>query len=106
MLEHTHRALNLIPGVEVLPIESGCCGMAGSFGYEAEHYGISMKMAEQLLPAVRAADVGAAIVADGIKRPLSSLFGTARDPDTEYYIQRPSIAGSIPTSGHIASRIY
>ena len=45
--------LRLIPGVEVELVESGCCGMAGSFGYEAEHYETSMKMAElDLLPRV------------------------------------------------------
>ena len=38
--------LRLIPGAEVETIESLCCGMAGSFGYEAEHYDVSMQMAE------------------------------------------------------------
>ena len=59
-------ALALVPGLEPEPVESSCCGMAGSFGYEAEHYEISMTMAEaSLLPAVRAAGEGALIVADG-----------------------------------------
>jgi Fe-S oxidoreductase len=58
--------LGLIPSLKVQPIESSCCGMAGSFGYEAEHYEVSMKMAElSLLPAVRAADKDTIIVADG-----------------------------------------
>ena len=60
------RALKLIPQLEVQTIESSCCGMAGSFGYEAEHYDVSMQMAEaNLLPAVRAADAQTLIVADG-----------------------------------------
>ncbi len=60
------RALKLIPELKVKTIDSSCCGMAGSFGYEAEHYEISMKMAEaDLLPAVRKAAPGALIVADG-----------------------------------------
>jgi Fe-S oxidoreductase len=47
-------------------VESSCCGMAGSFGYEAAHYDVSMRMAElSLLPAVRGADPGTLIVADG-----------------------------------------
>ena len=47
-------------------IDSSCCGMAGSFGYEADHYDISMAMAElDLLPAIRAADDQTLIVADG-----------------------------------------
>ncbi|NEX63088.1 FAD-binding and (Fe-S)-binding domain-containing protein [Noviherbaspirillum galbum] len=58
--------LGLIPGLQVKLIESSCCGMAGSFGYEAKHYDVSMKMAEQsLLPAVREAGTNALIVADG-----------------------------------------
>src|SRR5437660_5349340 len=48
------RVLKLIPELRIEAVESGCCGMAGSFGYEAEHYAVSMKMAElSLLPAVR-----------------------------------------------------
>ncbi len=51
--------LKLIPGLQVEVIESSCCGMAGSFGYEAAHYDVSMKMAElSLLPAVRAGGRG------------------------------------------------
>ena len=58
--------LNLIPDLEVETIESSCCGMAGAFGYEANHYDVSMKMAElNLLPAVREADSETIIVADG-----------------------------------------
>jgi FAD/FMN-containing dehydrogenase/Fe-S oxidoreductase len=57
--------LKLIPGVEPELIESSCCGMAGSFGYEADHYDVSMQMAElSLLPAVRKYP-GAIVVADG-----------------------------------------
>jgi len=60
------RALRLIPELKLSVIESSCCGMAGSFGYEAEHYDVSMKMAElSLLPAVRKASADALIVADG-----------------------------------------
>jgi FAD/FMN-containing dehydrogenase/Fe-S oxidoreductase len=58
--------LKLIPGLQVEVIESSCCGMAGSFGYEAAHYDVSMKMAElSLLPAVREASDDTVIVADG-----------------------------------------
>jgi Fe-S oxidoreductase len=47
-------------------IESSCCGMAGAFGYEADHYETSMKMAElSLLPKVRAAGDDTLLVADG-----------------------------------------
>ncbi|MYE58845.1 MAG: FAD-binding protein [Alphaproteobacteria bacterium] len=59
-------ALSLVPGLEAALVESSCCGMAGSFGYEAEHYEVSMKMAEAaLLPAVRAGGPDTLIAADG-----------------------------------------
>jgi len=57
--------LGWIPQLDVSVVESSCCGMAGSFGYEAEHYEASKAMAElSLLPAVRRAQ-DAVIVADG-----------------------------------------
>jgi Fe-S oxidoreductase len=57
--------LRLIPGARPEMIDSSCCGMAGSFGYEAAHFEISMQMAEaDLLPAVRKG-AAAIIVADG-----------------------------------------
>ncbi|MDB5856354.1 MAG: FAD-binding oxidoreductase [Ramlibacter sp.] len=59
------EVLKLIPGVQPQLIESSCCGMAGSFGYEAGHHAVSMQMAElSLLPAVRAVP-DAIVVADG-----------------------------------------
>jgi FAD/FMN-containing dehydrogenase/Fe-S oxidoreductase len=59
-------ALQLVPGLSVKPIESSCCGMAGAFGYQKDHYEVSMRMAERsLLPAVRGAPADALIVADG-----------------------------------------
>ncbi len=60
------KVLAMIPGLKVETVESSCCGMAGSFGYEAEHFDVSMKMAElSLLPAVRKAKPETPIVADG-----------------------------------------
>jgi len=65
-LPAVQKVLRLIPGLDVETVESSCCGMAGSFGYEAANYAISMKMAEAaLLPRVRAADAETLIVADG-----------------------------------------
>ncbi|MFA7664951.1 MAG: FAD-linked oxidase C-terminal domain-containing protein [Burkholderiaceae bacterium] len=58
--------LGLIPELTVQTVESSCCGMAGAFGFEAEHYEVSMKMGElSLLPAVREAGDGVLVVADG-----------------------------------------
>ena len=66
LMPQVAEALALIPELAVKTIESGCCGMAGAFGYEASHFDVSMRMAElDLLPAVRQAPPDALIVADG-----------------------------------------
>ena len=60
------RVVRMIPGLEIETVASSCCGMAGAFGYEAEHFDASMKMGElSLLPRVRAASPDALILADG-----------------------------------------
>ncbi len=54
------------PGANVTEISSGCCGMAGSFGYEKEHYEISEAIGEQsLFPTVRALESSATLIASG-----------------------------------------
>ena len=74
------KALGLVPELEVETIESSCCGMAGAFGYEAEHYEASIAMAERdLLPAVRRADEGSVIVADGTSCRHQIKDGAGRD---------------------------
>jgi len=61
----TAAALRLVPGLAVDVLDTGCCGMAGSFGFEKEHYDLSVRVAElSLLPALRA-DTGATVVAPG-----------------------------------------
>jgi Fe-S oxidoreductase len=66
VMHDVNDVLNMIPELEVETIQSGCCGMAGAFGYEAKHAGISREMAElSLLPAVRGAGENTVIVADG-----------------------------------------
>jgi Fe-S oxidoreductase len=62
----SEHALLKRTGLELNVLESGCCGMAGSFGFERNHYDISMKIAERgLLPAVRAAQADDLVIADG-----------------------------------------
>jgi len=74
------KALRLIPGLSLSTIESSCCGMAGSFGYEAEHYAVSMKMAEaSLLPVVRQAPADALVVADGTSCRAQIAHGAGRE---------------------------
>jgi len=65
-MSSVEQLLRQIPDLDVDIIDSSCCGMAGAFGYEAEHYETSIKMAElNLLPAVRDADEDCLIIADG-----------------------------------------
>jgi Fe-S oxidoreductase len=74
------RILGMIPGLKVQTIESSCCGMAGSFGYEAEHFETSMKMAElSLLPAIRKAGADDLVVADGTSCRHQIHDGSGRD---------------------------
>ncbi|MCY4645639.1 MAG: FAD-binding protein [Gammaproteobacteria bacterium] len=80
VFDATPRVINWIPGLEPNVIKSGCCGMAGSFGYEAEHYELSMKMAElDLLPAVRAAAEDALVIADGTSCRSQIAHGSGRE---------------------------
>jgi Fe-S oxidoreductase/FAD/FMN-containing dehydrogenase len=65
-------------GFEVEEVDSGCCGMAGSFGFEKEHYDLSVTIANRrLVPAVRAAEEGVTIVASGIscRQQIEHLTG-------------------------------
>ena len=75
-----NKTLALVPELEVEVIDSSCCGMAGSFGYESEHYRYSMDMAElNLLPAVRAADADCLIVANGVSCRGQISHGASRE---------------------------
>jgi Fe-S oxidoreductase len=74
----TERALSLASGADVRVVDSGCCGMAGLFGYEAGHYEVSMKMGERrLFPAVRGSG-GRVVVAPGTSCREQILDGTGR----------------------------
>ncbi len=72
----SEAALASIPGAKVTPVDSGCCGMAGSFGYE--HYDVSMSIAERvLLPAIRQAN-DSTIAAPGFSCRHQIHHGTGR----------------------------
>src|SRR5215211_5144057 len=74
----TEEALALAPGSDVRVVDSGCCGMAGLFGYEEGHYEVSMKMGERrLFPAVRGAEERV-VVAPGTSCREQILGGTGR----------------------------
>jgi Fe-S oxidoreductase len=73
------EVLKLIPGAQPRLIESSCCGMAGSFGYEAKHHAVSLQMAEaSLLPAIRNAP-DAVVVADGTSCRHQIADGAGRE---------------------------
>ena len=72
------KVLSWIPGFSYEVVETSCCGMAGSFGLEAEHYDASMRMAElALLPAVRAA-ADAPLIANGFSCRHQIAHGAGR----------------------------
>ena len=74
------RVLRLVPGLTVRTIESSCCGMAGSFGYEAKHHAVSMRMGElSLLPRIRDSAADTLIVADGTSCRHQIRDGAARE---------------------------
>lgn len=64
--KHIHRSLAIVQGYRVHQIPSGCCGMAGSFGYEKEHYDVSMKIGGLVLfPAVKKIGDSGIVAASG-----------------------------------------
>ena len=68
-----------LAGCEVEEVDSGCCGMAGAFGYESEHYDVSLAMGERrLLPAVREAAEETTIVAAGVSCRQQIKHATGR----------------------------
>jgi FAD/FMN-containing dehydrogenase/Fe-S oxidoreductase len=75
----TVAMLSRIPGAHVVEVDAGCCGMAGSFGFEAEHYDLSMQIgAMRLFPAVNAEPVDTLITATGVSCRQQIVHGTGR----------------------------
>ena len=77
-LNSSIKALNLPPNFEVIDIPAGCCGMAGSFGYEKEHVEVSMAAGEErFFPYVRN-NPDAEVCVTGISCREQTSFGTGR----------------------------
>ncbi|MDQ1664897.1 MAG: hypothetical protein QOH75_928 [Actinomycetota bacterium] len=75
----TMDLLRRIPGAEVVELDAGCCGMAGSFGFETEHYDVSMAVgADRLFPSVAAEPVDTVLVATGVSCRQQIQHGTQR----------------------------
>jgi Fe-S oxidoreductase len=88
--------LKRVPGLAVESVESSCCGMAGSFGYAADTFDVSLAMGElSLLPAVRQARADTLIVADGTSCRQQIRDGTGREA---VHVARV-LAASLGTSG-------
>lgn len=88
-----HKVLAQIPGFRFEEVRSSCCGMAGSFGLEAEHADLSLAMAEQaLLPAVRGAAPDAPILADGFSCRHQIQDGAGRRAEHVALLLRRALA--------------
>src|ERR1019366_550181 len=75
----TKALLRSLPGTDVIEVDAGCCGMAGSFGFEAEHYELSMSIGElRLFPAIRAEAQNTIIAATGVSCRQQIAHGTGR----------------------------
>jgi FAD/FMN-containing dehydrogenase/Fe-S oxidoreductase len=93
--------LGLVLNLDVEVIESSCCGMAGAFGYEAEHHEVSLQMAElALLPAVRAADPDALIIADGTSCRHQIREGTGRQAVHAARVLADALDAGSPAARH------
>jgi Fe-S oxidoreductase len=76
---HSMVILGLPPGYDVEEVDSGCCGMAGSFGYEKEHYDVSLAIGNQsLFPAVEAKDRKWEVAVMGVSCRQQIEHGTGR----------------------------
>jgi Fe-S oxidoreductase len=71
--------LQRIPGATVSVLDAGCCGMAGSFGFEREHYDLSLEIGGmRLFPAVKSAPEGSIVAATGVSCRQQIMHGTAK----------------------------
>jgi FAD/FMN-containing dehydrogenase/Fe-S oxidoreductase len=77
-MDSTLGLLRMIPGARVTDLQAGCCGMAGGFGYEKEHYDVSRLVGEQrLFPSLQASGTDSTIVASGFscRRQIEHFTG-------------------------------
>ena len=85
-------ALNFLPDSTIAEVNSGCCGMAGSFGFEKEHYDLSKKIgSERLFPAVEAADGETEIAITGVSCRQQIGHFTSRRPKHVLEILRDAL---------------
>jgi FAD/FMN-containing dehydrogenase/Fe-S oxidoreductase len=88
----TVEMLKRIPGAEVVELDAGCCGMAGSFGFETEHYELSMQIGElRLFPALRREDAGTVVAATGVSCRQQIGHGVGREARHPVQILREAL---------------
>jgi Fe-S oxidoreductase/FAD/FMN-containing dehydrogenase len=96
----TVALLRAIPGAEVTEVDAGCCGMAGSFGFEAEHYDLSLRIGElRLFPAVRAEPADTIIAASGVSCRQQIAHGTGRKARHPLEIVRSALRPATAAGG-------
>jgi len=87
-------------GLDFEVLDSGCCGMAGSFGFEAEHYGVSVDVGERaLLPAVRDAAPETLVIADGFSCREQIADLTGRGALHVAQVMQMALRGEVEASG-------
>ena len=90
------RLLSRIPGCEVVDADSGCCGMAGSFGYEREHYAVSEAAGERrLFPAVRGRAASTTVVAPGFSCRHQIRHFTGVDAVSAAQVMEPLVRAAV-----------
>jgi FAD/FMN-containing dehydrogenase/Fe-S oxidoreductase len=88
----TVELLRRIPGAEVVELDAGCCGMAGSFGFEKEHYELSMQIGEsRLFPALRAESGETLVAATGVSCRQQIAHGVGREARHPVQIVREAL---------------
>ncbi|HEX5619537.1 MAG TPA: FAD-linked oxidase C-terminal domain-containing protein [Solirubrobacteraceae bacterium] len=88
----TVELLRRIPGAEVVELDAGCCGMAGSFGFEKEHYELSMQIGEsRLFPALRAESGETLVAATGVSCRQQISHGVGREARHPVQIVREAL---------------
>lgn len=96
----TVALLRSIPGAEVVDLDAGCCGMAGSFGFEKEHYDLSLRIGElRLFPAVRAEPAETVIAATGVSCRQQIAHGTGRRAWHPLEIVRQALGATTRSAG-------
>ena len=89
----TMALLNRIPGAEVVELDAGCCGMAGSFGFESEHYDLSMRIGGlRLFPALEAEGPATLVAATGVSCRQQIGHGARREARHPVELVREALA--------------